>query len=87
MTALGAGWALRVLGYAISITLSQSTLVKLPIVDQDPLAASFVWVSEDQWLSPDLSFLPCHSRVRRESQALSLVLMAELWAIPRREPR
>lgn len=26
-------------------------------------------------------------RVRRESQALSLALMAELWVMPRREPR
>lgn len=26
-------------------------------------------------------------RVRRESQALSLALMAEPWAMPRREPR
>lgn len=58
--ALGAGWALRILGYAISVTLSQRALViNSPIeakTPPPPFAASGLWVSESQWVRPDLSF-------------------------------
>lgn len=83
-----AGWALGVLGHAIFITLTQKALVTtFPRRPGPPSSVSVLGVSEALWLSPDLSFLFCHFRVRKASQVLSLALMAEPWALPRKEPR